>query len=325
MSFFSGNNSLLAGISNIISIGSNTANFASCASWGSFTGNTTSVGTNGGPSAYGTYDMTGNIWEWNDLSGSDSSTKGIRGGSYNSSVELISSSRRLTISPWFNNVDVGIFGFRLVTFNNPLSLPNFINVEDINNTSDSVIANDGASNFGSVSYSYQISSYLVTVCEYAEFLNAVARTDSYNLYRSQMSSTRCGILRSGSSGNYIYTVSGGYGNKPVTWVSWLEAARYCNWLHNNKPNSGTQTSSTTETGAYTLNGITSGNAPARSNSASYYIPSENEWYKAAYYKSGTNNAGYWTYATQSNSTPTCVTANTSGDGPETSNYLCLFE
>jgi formylglycine-generating enzyme required for sulfatase activity len=118
-------------------------------------------------------------------------------------------------------------------------------------------------------------------------------------------------------------VRSNYGNKPVAWTSWFDAARYCNWLHNNKPNTGTQTSSTTETGAYALNGITTGSAPDRSSSGAYYIPSENEWYKAAYYKGGATNAGYWTYATQSNSAPTCVTANTGGDGPETSDYYCL--
>ena len=37
--------------------------------------------------------------------------------------------------------------------------------------------------------------------------------------------------------------------------------------------------------------------------ASYVIPTENEWYKAAFYKGGGTNAGYWTYQTQSNTAP----------------------
>ena len=41
-------------------------------------------------------------------------------------------------------------------------------------------------------------------------------------------------------------------------------------------------------------------AITRNAGATYFIPSENEWYKAAYYKGGGTNAGYWTYPTQSN-------------------------
>jgi formylglycine-generating enzyme required for sulfatase activity len=33
------------------------------------------------------------------------------------------------------------------------------------------------------------------------------------------------------------------------------------------------------------------------------ISSEDEWYKAAYYKGGSTNAGYWCYATRSNNAP----------------------
>jgi len=47
------------------------------------------------------------------------------------------------------------------------------------------------------------------------------------------------------------------GNKPVIFVSWFSAARYCNWLHNGKP-SGIQDVSTTEDGAYALFGSNSG-------------------------------------------------------------------
>jgi formylglycine-generating enzyme required for sulfatase activity len=46
-------------------------------------------------------------------------------------------------------------------------------------------------------------------------------------------------------------------------------------------------------------------SPAHSGAgeAQYFLPSENEWYKAAYYAGGGTNAGYWKYATQSNVAP----------------------
>ena len=38
--------------------------------------------------------------------------------------------------------------------------------------------------------------------------------------------------------------------------------------------------------------------------ALFFLPSEDEWYKAAYYKGGGTNAGYWDYPTQSDTAPT---------------------
>ncbi len=37
--------------------------------------------------------------------------------------------------------------------------------------------------------------------------------------------------------------------------------------------------------------------------AEYFLPTENEWYKAAYYKTGGTNAGYWLYPWCSNTPP----------------------
>ena len=99
------------------------------------------------------------------------------------------------------------------------------------------------------------------------------------------------------------------GDKPVNFVSWFDAARVANWLQNG------QGSGSTETGAYTLvGGQTSGTAPAANPGASYLLPTEDQWYKAAYYKGGSTNAGYWDYATQSDTAPTAVTAETTGIG-----------
>jgi sulfatase modifying factor 1 len=150
--------------------------------------------------------------------------------------------------------------------------------------------------FGAVPYNYQIAKNETTIGQYAEFLNAVAKSDPYALYNTHMASEThiAGISRSGSSGNYVYAPVAGSVNKPITYVSWFDAARFCNWMQNG------QGSGSTETGAYTLNGAMSGiytvNPGART-----WIPSENEWYKAAYYDPTKGGAGgYWPYPTQSN-------------------------
>jgi formylglycine-generating enzyme required for sulfatase activity len=177
----------------------------------------------------------------------------------------------------------------------------FVTVGDPGNAADPATGNL----YGSVAYTYQIGKCDVTLSQYTAFLNAVAKTDTYGLYNTNMAtdfptnySTNIGISRSGSSGSYSYSVTGN-GNMPVFDVTWGGAARFCNWLQ----------TGTTETGAYTLNGATLDAALmaiTRNANATYVIPSENEWYKAAYYKGGSNNAGYWFYPTQSNTTPSNV-------------------
>jgi formylglycine-generating enzyme required for sulfatase activity len=163
---------------------------------------------------------------------------------------------------------------------------------------------------GAVADSFQIMKYEFTNQQYADFLNSVAATDTYSLYNASMGSdARGGITRSGTSGAYTYAAKPNMGDKPVIYVSWFDAARVSNWLMNG----GTSLSST-ETGAYTLNSGTSGNAPAVNLGATFYIPTENQWYKAAYYKGGSTNAGYWDYATQSDTAPTAVTSGSTGIG-----------
>mgnify|MGYP006282607565 CR=1 FL=1 len=164
--------------------------------------------------------------------------------------------------------------------------------------------------YGAVSETFQIMKYEFTNQQYTDFLNSVAATDTYSLYNANMgSNARGGITRSGTSGAYTYAVKSNMGNKPVNFVSWFDAARVSNWLQN-----GATGTSSTETGAYTLNGGTSGQTVVVNPGATFAIPTENQWYKAAYYKGSGTNAGYWTYATQSNTDPTAVAATTVGTG-----------
>lgn len=174
--------------------------------------------------------------------------------------------------------------------------------------------------YGAVAYAYQIAKNETTISQYAEFLNAVAKTDTYGLYSGSMTTSHInGISQGGASGSFTYSVASGSGNKPVTFVSWFDAARFTNWMHNGQP-VGLQTVDTTEGGAYALNGATSGVSISRNVGATVWIPSENEWYKAAYYdpgKGGVGVGGYWAQPTQSDSLPT---SNTIGD-PGAANFF----
>jgi formylglycine-generating enzyme required for sulfatase activity len=123
-----------------------------------------------------------------------------------------------------------------------------------------------------------------------------------------------GIGRAGSSGRYTYAVmdnDGSSANRPITYVSWLRAARFANWMANGQP-SGAQDATTTEDGAYALNGATAGVAPRKNavnpntgSAPTFYVPLENEWSKAAYYSPARNDGagGYYLYPTQSDATP----------------------
>jgi len=197
-----------------------------------------------------------------------------------------------------------------------VTVRNVGNGPDAGNTSEANV-------YGAVPYEYQIGKYEVTLAQYAAFLNAVAATDAFGLYNANMATNQnsAGITRSGSAPNFTYTVIGS-GNRPVTYVSWFDAARFCNWLHNGRP-TGLQTAATTENGAYPLAGLTSdGLTISRNLGANYWIPSQDEWYKAAYHQpsgeSGDSD-NYWLYPTKSNAVP----GNTIGVAPP-SNHANFF-
>lgn len=158
--------------------------------------------------------------------------------------------------------------------------------------------------YGAPGYTFRIGKYLVTQRQYAAFLNAVAATDTYQLFdiRMQTNINTAGLTRSGTSGSYTYTTFG-TGNQPITWLHWYDCARFANWMHNGQP-TGTQNAATTEQGAYTLNGTTNG-IILKNASANFWIPTGDEWYKAAYYDQTLNAGagGYWFYPTRSNIAP----------------------
>jgi formylglycine-generating enzyme required for sulfatase activity len=209
----------------------------------------------------------------------------------------------------------GLTSLEMVTVGNP------------GNAGDTRYPSGGVSSFGGVAYTYNIGKYEVTAGQYCQFLNAVARTDTYLLYHPFMNLDTapgyqgCNIKRGGSAGNYTYTVAPDWANRPVNFVHWADAARFCNWLTNGQP-TGNQGLTTTEDGSYFINGANQNSdflTMTRKANARYVLPTEDEWYKAAYYdpdKPG--GAGYWLYATRSNTAPSNSLSPT---GTNNVNYL----
>jgi formylglycine-generating enzyme required for sulfatase activity len=124
-------------------------------------------------------------------------------------------------------------------------------------------APDPATQVGSVDHEFRMGQFDITIGQYTLFLNAVAQFDPHGLYNPKMATDLmvAGIARMGSPGRFRYRVLPPSGlvqipeataaHRPITYVSWFDAARFANWMTNGQP-SGRQTVKTTENGAYNL-------------------------------------------------------------------------
>lgn len=173
---------------------------------------------------------------------------------------------------------------------------------------------DPATGYGAVASAFRMSKYEVTVAQYVAFLTGVASVpvnDTIrNLYKSEMADPGedpgALIERTGAGtaqDPYVYRASASTAwpnadQRPVPWVTWFDAARFANWMHNGQGAGGT------ETGAYTLVDFQQSGVVPRNVGAKFWIPSEDEWYKAAYYDpTRTGSSKYWTYPTSSDRPP----------------------
>ena len=159
---------------------------------------------------------------------------------------------------------------------------------------------------GSVAAEFEISKTEITLGQYAEFLNAVAAKDPHGLWTPTMQTAptasmvrdRTLIRRTGNPGSYQYTVPATEERRPASFISFMDAMRFANWIHNGMG------SGDTETGAYRI--TEEKELAVRQPGARVWIPTEDEWYKAAYYQpesEGGPAGGYWLYPTRSNEPP----------------------
>jgi formylglycine-generating enzyme required for sulfatase activity len=149
---------------------------------------------------------------------------------------------------------------------------------------------------GSVAEPFRIARTQVTNAQMAEFANA------YLPFMQGDPGQQYGIVGIFIRFDYDinrYVVNPG-SEQVAAAMSWRAAARYCNWLCNDRQS----TAAAFETGAYDTS--TFGDLPGRQFSdqlvhtqdARFYIPTRSQWVKAAYYdpnRSGPGQGGYWTY------------------------------
>jgi hypothetical protein len=279
----------------------NTVNY-NLTALGSFSGMVTSVGTNGLPSYYGTYDQNGNAAEWIEDSNyiSTSVNQFVAGGAWNtSSSNGLRSLISVNYSGSYDYVGFRICGAYGLSDNSYISGNlnlSFMPVGSPYNPADastlytsgvSGLVATGINNLGVTDQNYRIGKYEVTNSQYAKFLNAVAVTNPYGLYDSNMTSSVIGgITQSGTYGSYSYYTKTKMEDKPAVFVDYLSAIRFTNWLHNGAPTGSVATGTNiTEDGSYYILSLGPNSYQVTKNTyQKYWLPSVHEWHKAAYYE-----------------------------------------
>ena len=119
---------------------------------------------------------------------------------------------------------------------------------------------------------------VITVSQYAAFLNAEAASDPHHLYDLAMGGDPSvgNIERSGEDGHYSYGFSQAAANAPIMYVGTEAGMRFCNWLQNIAAQSTetaiVQPCLSTEAGTYDLRASSMVANPR----ASYLLTSEEE-------------------------------------------------
>ena len=122
------------------------------------------------------------------------------------------------------------------------------------------------------------------------------------------------ITKATASGLLNVTAGAHTGAEPAAGISWYEAAAFVNFLNTS---TGHQAAYQIDVGVTTLTLWSSGDAWQldgenlyRHKDAYYFLPSEDEWYKAAFHQNDGVTANYWDYAAGSNTIPTAVASGT---------------
>ena len=147
--------------------------------------------------------------------------------------------------------------------------------------------------YGSVPYSYQMGTYCIS--------------------QNQINIATASGLLGMPAGDWV-------GDQPATSISWYQAAAFVNWLNASAGYEPAYNLSYSAGIGYSMNlwptskaWTAGGTNLYRNSNCCYFLPSENEWYKAAYYDPTLNNGlgGYYPYTTGSTNAPANVASGNS--------------
>lgn len=162
---------------------------------------------------------------------------------------------------------------------------------------------------GSVPYDFRISRYEITTDDWLEFANTFA-TMSDELDELVTGSIRWGawvdFSYQGPGNRYVHNPQHEFPGRAPIKVEWRQIAMYCNWLHNGKSSDP----ASIHIGAYDTStfGKHDGgwtDQSTRSCDARFWIPSLDEYLKAAHYDPDKNGQGpgWWAYGHSSDDPP----------------------
>ena len=146
---------------------------------------------------------------------------------------------------------------------------------------------------GSIPYSYYIGKYEIS----RDMINKANALASLGISLADFSISTSTIPYRGGNGS----------DRPAPGISWYDAAKFVNWLNTSRgyqPAYKFNTSGVFQSWGPLDSGYNANNIFRNSN-AKFFLPSIDEWYKAAYYDPNKNagQGAYWIYPTQSNSAP----------------------
>jgi len=172
---------------------------------------------------------------------------------------------------------------------------------------------DRSAGRGGVNFEYRIGRYEVTTSQWTEFFNAAFDRPANDLIPHLLRPVTLGAVPTTPTtpGARLWSVPAGNEMRPVGNISWRMAAIYCNWLHNGKSTNREAFLS----GAYDVSTFGASGPLGdiftdqfeRSPGAQYFIPTWDEWLKAAHYDpnkaNGDGTIGGWWQCSNGSDTP----------------------
>lgn len=168
---------------------------------------------------------------------------------------------------------------------------------------------DRAIGRGQVNYQYSIGKFEVTSAQWTEFFNAAYDRPANDRLPHLIPPTFWGAVPAtpNTSGGLRWAVPAGNEMRPVGNISWRMAAMYCNWLHNDKSTDrGAFLNGAYDVNTFGYSGTTFTDQLTHNSGARYWIPTRDEWLKAAHYDPNKPNVdgtvgGWWKYSITSDS------------------------